>query len=142
MKRTIRTMLIALSAIVLLFGIGIGVYFYLKPGQPRVTKPLTAEQQLALQVTFPADTTNLQSDGLIQFTMTLQASDSATKSEITAMQANISDAVNRLMREFTGDELKQVSGYDKLETAIAATTNQMLQKGKVTKVLLSQVVVQ
>jgi len=142
MKRPLKTMMMVLIAIILLFVIGLAAYFFFKPGQPHVRKPLTAEQALSLQVAFPADTTNLQTDGLIQFTMTLQASDTSTKSEITAMQANIIDAVNRLMREFTGDELKQVNGYDKLESQIQSTVNQMLQNGKVTKVLLSQIVVQ
>jgi len=46
------------------------------------------------------------------------------------------------MRRFTGAQLKQVSGFNALRTAIQTTVNQELQKGSVTKVYLSQIVVQ
>lgn len=136
-------MLGILGSIALLCVLGIGGYMYFNHSKtPQVPKPLTAEQAAALQVNLPQMTTNLQTDGLVQFTLTLQANDMATKSEINAMLPDLEDAINATMLQFTGAELKQVNGFDKLKSSIQSTVNQKLQKGSVTKVYFSQIVVQ
>jgi flagellar FliL protein len=122
---------------------GVGIYVFTSKKDGPAAKPvLTAQQQEQLQISFPEMTTNLGSDGLIQFTMTLQANSTSTKSEIKSMMPEIENSVNGLMRRFTGTQLKQVSGFNALRTAIETTVNQELQKGSVTKVYLSQIVVQ
>lgn len=136
-------MLSIIASITLLCILVVGSYFYIKHQlEPSKPKPLTAAQQAALQVPFPQTTTNLETDGLIQFTMVLQASDKNTKAEITQMTPDIQDLVNRTMLGFTADDLKQASGFDKLKSRIMNSINQELPSGKVTKVDLSQIVIQ
>lgn len=136
-------MLSIITSIALLCILGVGAYFYMKNRiSPSNPKPLTAAEQASLQVTFPQATTNLQTNGLIQFTMVLQASDKKTKDEVTQMTPDIQDLVNRTMLGFTADDLKQTSGFDRLKASILTSINQKLQNGKVTKVDFSQIVIQ
>lgn len=143
MKKPLMWLLIILLVIAILCVAGVGIYVFTSKKDGPAAKPvLTAQQQEQLQISFPEMTTNLGSDGLIQFTMTLQANSSSTKSEIKSMMPEIENSVNGLMRRFTGAQLKQVSGFNALRTAIQTTVNQELQKGSVTNVYLSQIVVQ
>jgi flagellar FliL protein len=142
-KKPLMWLLIILLVIAILCVAGVGIYVFTSKKDGPAAKPvLTAQQQEQLQISFPEMTTNLGSDGLIQFTMTLQANSSSTKSEIKSMMPEIENSVNGLMRRFTGAQLKQVSGFNALRTAIQTTVNQELQKGSVTNVYLSQIVVQ
>ncbi|MCY0896881.1 MAG: flagellar basal body-associated FliL family protein [Alicyclobacillaceae bacterium] len=143
MKKPLMWLLIILLVIAILSVGGVGIYVFTSKKDGPAAKPvLTAQQQEQLQISFPEMTTNLGSDGLIQFTMTLQANSTSTKNEIKSMMPEIENSVNGLMRRFTGTQLKQVSGFNALRTAIETTVNQELQKGSVTKVYLSQIVVQ
>jgi flagellar FliL protein len=142
-KKPLMWLFIILLVIAILSVGGVGIYVFTSKKDGPAAKPvLTAQQQEQLQISFPEMTTNLGSDGLIQFTMTLQANSTSTKSEIKSMMPEIENSVNGLMRRFTGTQLKQVSGFNALRTAIETTVNQELQKGSVTKVYLSQIVVQ
>ncbi|WP_258110255.1 flagellar basal body-associated protein FliL [Alicyclobacillus sp. SP_1] len=143
MKKPLMWLFIILLVIAILSVGGVGIYVFTSKKDGPAAKPvLTAQQQEQLQISFPEMTTNLGSDGLIQFTMTLQANSTSTKNEIKSMMPEIENSVNGLMRRFTGTQLKQVSGFNALRTAIQTTVNQELQKGSVTKVYLSQIVVQ
>jgi flagellar protein FliL len=143
LKKPVMIMLSIIASIVLLCILVVGGYFYVKHQlHPAKQKPLTAAQQAALQVAFPQATTNLESDGLIQFTMVVQATDKDTKTEITQLMPDIQDLVNRAMLGFTADALKQTAGFDKLKASIMASVNQELPSGKVTKVDFSQIVIQ
>ncbi|MDP9728853.1 flagellar basal body-associated FliL family protein [Alicyclobacillus tolerans] len=143
MKKPLIWMVIILLIIAILCVLGVGAYlFLLHPRTPAAKPALTPQQEAQLQVSFPQMTTNLGSSGLIQFTMTLQADSSSTKNEINVMMPEIENSVNGLMRQFTASELQQVSGFNQLRTAIQKTVNAELPHGDVTKVYLSQIVVQ
>ncbi len=135
-------MLSIIASVTLLCVIGVFLYFNLRSHGSSQPVQLTASEQAALQVSFPQETTNLQTDGLIQFTMVLQASDKKAKDEVTQLTPDIQDTVNRIMLQFTSDQLKQVSGFDKLKQMILQNVNQRLQHGQVTKVDFSQIVIQ
>lgn len=146
MKKPIVIMSLIIVIILVVAGGGVGTYLYLKKhhGKGGASSPpkLSASQAAALQFTLPEMTTNLKSSGLIQFTMTLQSNNKSTKVEVTKMQNQIEDKVNQVMRQFSATDLRSVSGFNTLKKTLSTDVNNMLQKGKVTNVYFSQVVVQ
>lgn len=142
MKKPVVIMISIIGGMAVLLAAGIGAYFYLKPGKGTHPAALTAAQARALQVDLPQLTTNLKNGGLIQFTLTLQASDAATKKELTDLQPDVQDSINQTMREFSSDDLKSVQGYNDLKNSIMTAVNHVLQKGHISAAFLSQVVVQ
>lgn len=142
MKRPLRIMLILIGSMAVVIAAAVGVYLYLQHGKGKHPAPLSAAQIKALQVDLPQLTTNLENNGLIQFTVTLQANDAATKKEISDLQPEIQDAINSTMRGFTSSDLGNAQGYTALKTAILTAVNHVLPKGQVSAVYLSQVVVQ
>ena len=142
MKKPVVIMISIIGGMAVLLAAGVGAYFYLKPGKATHPVPLTAAQARALQVDLPQLTTNLKGGGLIQFTLTLQASDASTKKELTDLQPDVQDSINQTMREFSADDLKTVQGFNALKSAIMTNVNHVLQKGHISAAFLSQVVVQ
>lgn len=146
MRGPLRVMIIIIAVIVVIAGGGAGAFTYLKhhhkSAGTAAAHTLTAKQAAALQVTLPQMTTNLNSSGLIQFTLTLQADKASTKQELTLMQNQISDSVNEIMRQFTPSQLRDDKGINELKASVATHINAMLQNGRVTHVYLSQVLVQ
>ncbi|WAH35397.1 flagellar basal body-associated FliL family protein [Alicyclobacillus dauci] len=146
MKKPLVVMLIIIIAIVVIVGGGVGAFMYLTKHHSASAKAsaqaLTPSQAVALQVPLPQMTTNLKNQGLIQFTLILQADSKSTKSELTEMQNEIQDTVNETMRQFTPDQLKDDKGLTTLKSAISSNVNSKLQKGRVTNVYFSQVLVQ
>jgi flagellar protein FliL len=147
MKKPLLVMLAMILAIIVVVGGGLGTYMYFTHSHHKSSakaKPavLTPSQALALQVTLPQMTANLNSSGLIQFTLTLQTDSKATKTEVTEMQNQIQDKVNDVMREFTPDQLRNNQGVSMLKQSLLTNINGMLQTGKLTNVYLSQVLVQ
>lgn len=144
MKKPFLVMLTLFVIIVVVVGGGVGTYLYLKhnPAQAKPAQALTPAEAEALQFTLPQMTTNLKAQGLIQFTLTLQADDKSTAHELAQMQNQIQDTVNLIMRTFSSNQLRTVSGFDQLKAALLKKVNQMLSTGHVTKVYLSQMLVQ
>lgn len=139
MAKTVKRMLVIIAGIVVLAGLGVGGFWYLH--RPKVPHPPTAQELQSLRVDLPENTTNL-ADGLIQFTLSLQADSSDTKKEITDLLPSVEDSVNEAMRGFTKSQLGSEKGINALKAAIIASVDQQLPKGKVTTVYFSTIVVQ
>ncbi|MCL6453476.1 MAG: flagellar basal body-associated FliL family protein [Alicyclobacillus sp.] len=140
MAKTVRTMLVIIAVIVAIAALGAGGYWYLHL-RSHAPKRITAAQLQALRVDLPENTTNLK-DGLIQFTVSLEASDAATKKEIADLLPSVQDAVNNCMRNFTKAQLQNATGVKDLKQAIMQAVDGRLPTGKVTNVYFSTIVVQ
>ncbi len=140
-------MVVIVVIIVVLAGVGVGAFTYMTKrvaahSANNKVVTLSAKQAAQLQVTLPQMTTNLNSAGIIQFTLTLQADSKSTTKELNLMQNQIEDQVNEIMRQFTTDQLRNDTGLNKLKAAIRTSVNKLLPTGSVTHVYLSQVLVQ
>lgn len=141
-------MLIIILIILVVAGGTVATAMYLKHHRHQAATAATATHQLsakeaaALQVSLPQMTTNLQTSGLIQFTVTLQADKKATKNELTLMQSQIEDSINQIMRQYTPDQLRNDKGLNSLKQTILKSVNHMLPTGSVTNIYFSQVLVQ
>lgn len=142
MKKPLLVMLSIIVLIVILAGGGVGTYMYLHHHKAGTNQPLTPAQAASLQFTLPQMTTNLKSQGLIQFTLTLQADNKKTEKSLQQMQNQIEDSINEIMRQFAPDQLRDDKGLNALKNTVLTTVNQMLQTGRVTNVYFSQVLVQ
>jgi len=141
MKRLLKLMIIVIAVMAVLVAGGVFFYLHYKSSHSR-PKPLTLAQQQALQVALPEMTTNLKSGSIVQFTVTLQASDAATQNEIKDMTPAIEDELNRIMRQYTDNDLDSSQGLAQLENNIRTTVNSSLPKGSVTKVLFVSILTQ
>ncbi|MDQ0190550.1 flagellar basal body-associated FliL family protein [Alicyclobacillus cycloheptanicus] len=143
MNKTLKLSLSLIGAIAVVLALGVGADRYLK-SKHHSSKPaaLSPAQLQSLQVSLPQMTTNLKGSGLIQFTLTLQADNSSTKSELTDLMPQIEDYVNETMRAYTPDSLEQQSGVTALKKQLRSGINHMLPTGSVTNVLFTSIVVQ
>lgn len=142
MKKPLALMISIIGAIAVLIGLAVGGYLYLKSQSgPKTPKPLTTAELKNLRVDLPQNTSNL-SDGLIQYTLSLQAGNSKTKSEIDDMMPVVQDAVISTLKKFTADEVKSPAGFDRLHKELVSAVNGVIPNGKVTDVYFSTDVVQ
>lgn len=143
MKKPLLVSVSLIGALAVVLAAGVGVDRYLKAKHhPKKPAPLTPAQQLALQVSTPEMTTNLKGSGLVQFTLTLQADKSGTKTELTDLLPAIEDYVNRTMRDYTPSSLEGTKGLLQLKNQLRTGIDHMLQSGSVTKVMFTTIVVQ
>jgi flagellar protein FliL len=143
MKKPIKWMLSIIVGMVVIVGLAVGVYeMFVKPHKHSGPVHLTSAQQAALQYAIPEMTTNLKGSGVVQFTVTLQASDKSTLAELKELTPSIEDALNETMREFTMQDLTTSTGLTRLKSQIESSVNERLPQGKVTNVLLPTVVAQ
>lgn len=140
MRKVVRMLWIILAGVVVVCGLGVGGYYYMTH-RSKGPHPLTAAQLQALRVDLPENTTNLK-DGLIQFTVSLQAADKSSKQDIAEMLPVVEDAVNQSMRQFTKSDLHTSQGLGKLKNEIITSVNQRLAGGTVTNVYFSTIVIQ
>lgn len=140
MGTIVRRMLLILAVIVVVAGIGVGGYLYHRH-RANGPHPVTAAQLQSLRVDLPENTANLE-DGLIQFTVSLQAVDANTKTEITELMPSVQDAVNASMRDFSKAQLHQSDGVLKLKAAIIKAVDARLPMGHITRVYFSTIVIQ
>lgn len=145
MKRPIAIMLSILLGMVLVAALGLGGYLYFNRAhhaKKQTKTALTPAQALALQVTLPQMLANLGDGGIVQFTMSLQATDSQTKTEITDLQNQIDDFLIRMLKQYSSTQVDSVGGFSQLKRAIIAGVNQMLPLGRVTAVYFANEIVQ
>ncbi|GMA49030.1 hypothetical protein GCM10025857_03870 [Alicyclobacillus contaminans] len=143
MKRAFLVMLAILGVMVIICGLAVGGYFYVKSAaKPKTPHAPTPSELKALLVDLPENTTNTQ-DGLIQFTAHLLAANDKSKTAVTDILPMVQDAVNQAMRDFTDAQLKTADGQTKLEQDIENRVNHLLQGGmKITQVYFSTWIVQ
>jgi flagellar basal body-associated protein FliL len=142
-KRPLVIMVSIIGAMLVVTALAVGGYFYIQAAsRPKVPKPPTPTELKSLLVDLPENTTNTK-DGLIQFTVHLQAADSKTKSALNDILPMVQDAVNQCMHEFSDADLKAVDGQTRLKLDIERKVNALLTGGlRVTEVYFSTWVVQ
>jgi flagellar protein FliL len=140
MRRIVRAMWVILAAVVVVCGLGVGGYYYFTH-RSKGPKAPTAAELAALRVDLPENTTNLE-DGLIQFTVSLQAADKTSKQDIADMLPAVEDAVNQSMRQFTKADLQNTKGLNQLKDDIMTSVEKRLAGGKITNVYFSTIVIQ
>ncbi|MCL6636886.1 MAG: flagellar basal body-associated FliL family protein [Alicyclobacillus sp.] len=143
MKRAVRLMLLIILGVAVVLALAVGSYLFWRHRQAANSnpKPPTASEIKQLRVDLPEMTTNLK-DGLVQFTLSLEADSAGTKTELMDLQPQVQDAVNRTLREFAAGDLKSQAGLAKVKGALLDAVNAVLPQGRITGVYFATVVVQ
>ncbi|MCL6597359.1 MAG: flagellar basal body-associated FliL family protein [Alicyclobacillus macrosporangiidus] len=143
MRHAFVLMISIILGAAVLVGTGLGGYWYWKSAhdKARTAQVPLANELKQLRVDLPENTTNLQ-DGLIQFTLSLQAHDAQTKTELADMQPQVEDVINRTMRGFSAQELRTQAGVTRLAGTLKDAINGVLPQGRVDAVYFATIVVQ
>lgn len=142
MRKPLVLMISIIGGSAVLIALAIGGYLYLKSNSGSKTpKPLTTSELKSLRVDLPQNTSNL-ADGLIQYTVSLQAANTKSKTEIADMLPVIQDAIITSLKKYTVNDLKTPDGFAKLHTDLVTAVNRVIPNGKITDVYFSTDVVQ
>jgi flagellar protein FliL len=142
MKKPFVLMISIIGGIAVLIALVIGGFLYLKSATgPKTHKPPSPSALKNLRVDLPQNTSNLAS-GLIQYTVSLQAADTKTKTEITDMLPVVQDAIITTLKKYSSSDVNSSTGFAKLHVDLVNAVNQVLPDGKVTDVYFSTDVVQ
>jgi flagellar basal body-associated protein FliL len=125
-KKPLVIMVSIIGALFVVTALAVGGYFYIQAAsRPKAPKPPSPSELKSLLVDLPENTTNTK-DGLIQFTVHLQAADSQSKSALDDILPMVQDAVNQCMHEFSDADLKAADGQTRLKQEIERKVNALL----------------
>ncbi|WP_027414603.1 flagellar basal body-associated FliL family protein [Aneurinibacillus terranovensis] len=120
---------------------------YLKPASSNAAIP-SQQQQISAdefqKVTFQTDeiTTNLLSGEVILAQFGIQADSEKTKAELQKRTIQVTHIIVETLSSLTPDNIKGAKGMEKMETDIKNKLNEVLQDGKVDKVITTHKVIQ
>ncbi|MCH4827620.1 flagellar basal body-associated FliL family protein [Planococcus halocryophilus] len=128
-------------AFVVVAAIGAGAYLYFMPKEEKAEehKSLSAEEVEELSIDTDIITTNLASSGnfgIVQFNILL--SDKDTKEEAEKRTAEVRAAVIATVASFTKEELLGESGITMIEEELTGRLTEVMEKGKVERVLVTE----
>ncbi|MEK6268259.1 MAG: flagellar basal body-associated FliL family protein [Planococcus sp. (in: firmicutes)] len=128
-------------AFVVVAAIGAGAYLYFMPKEEKAEehKSLSAEEVEELSIDTDIITTNLASSGnfgIVQFNILL--SDKETKEEAEKRTAEVRAAVIATVASFTKEELLGESGITMIEEELTGRLTEVMEKGKVERVLVTE----
>ncbi|AIY04080.1 hypothetical protein Plano_0115 [Planococcus sp. PAMC 21323] len=122
---------------------GGGAFFFLKKPVSSEDAPLTAEELVELSIDTDTITTNLASVGsfaVVQFNIALN--NKKAKEETEKRTSEVRAAVISTIAGFQKEELISKEGIESLEKQLTLKLNDMLEKGKVERVLVTEFKVQ
>ena len=124
---------------------GAGAMFFLQKGEAEAgaEKPVSAEELTELSIDTDIITTNLASAehfGVVQFNILM--SDKKAKEEIATRTAEVRAAIILTVAGFTKDELVGTEGITSLEAALSLKLDDIIEAGKVDRVLVTELKVQ
>lgn len=102
----------------------------------------TAQELADSQFVLEKMTTNLAGSSLIQLGVTLQLDSTKSKDELALRKTQVKDSVNKILHSTTQVDIQNDKEFQKLGNQIKDSINQFLQKGKVTNVYITDLVVQ
>ncbi|HEU4964539.1 MAG TPA: flagellar basal body-associated FliL family protein [Bacilli bacterium] len=105
-------------------------------------EPPAASELLAAQFDIGKMTTNLQGDALIQASFTIQGESEDVKNEVEERKLQIRDILNSVLHQTTQADIQKADGLVSLKARLVEAVNQVMLEGKVTDVLITDIVVQ
>jgi flagellar FliL protein len=119
-----------------------GVYFFTKTE----TKKPVAEKPVVLTIwpmdAFVINIAETNGERYLKIVMQLEVTDSAAVAELDQSKARLRDSILDLLTSKAYKELVDVAGKQRLREDIAGRINNILQKGKVNKVYITEFVIQ
>lgn len=143
-KKSILKWIIILSVVLAIIIVGTisGFYFFTKTEN----KKTAVEKTVALTVwpmdAFIINIAETNGERYLKIVMQLEVSDPSVISELEQLKPRLRDSILDLLTPKTYKELMDLSGKQRLREDIAGRINNILQRGKVTKVYFTDFVIQ
>jgi flagellar FliL protein len=144
-KKKSKLKLIIIASVVLIVviaGTVTGFYFFTKP---EVKKP-TAEKPIVLTIwpmeAFVINIAETNGERYLKIVIQLEVSDPDVVKELEQLKPRLRDSILDLLTSKTYKDLMDLAGKQRLREEIAGRINNILQRGKVTKVYFTDFVVQ
>lgn len=143
-KKSILKWIIILSVLlaIIIAGTISGFYFFTKTEN----KKTAVEKTVALTVwpmdAFIINIAETNGERYLKIVMQLEVSDPSVISELEQLKPRLRDSILDLLTPKTYKELMDLSGKQRLREDIAGRINNILQRGKVTKVYFTDFVIQ
>ncbi len=147
-----KTVLTFAVSIIVLTGIGIGVFYFLKPAsfleqtaKPDVAASAKEPAEIAPMVDIKEFIVNIISEDnshYLKLSMTVELSDDKALDELNKRMPQIRDAILLLISNKTFDELYDLQGKKQLKAELLLTINAVLTTGEATAVYFTDFVVQ
>lgn len=131
--KVILTLIIAIAIV------GAGAMFYLKQGEAETSEKASAEETAALSVDTDVITTNLASEdnyAVVQFNILL--GNEKAKEELEKRHPEVRAAVIATVAGFTKKELAGTKGIGLLEKEVTKKLDEIVQNGRVERVLVTE----
>lgn len=145
----------AIVLIILLIGIGVGLFFYLKkdnqptkPVDPGLQVPvpeLNQSAEIGPMVNIEEFIVNIisaESNHYVKASLTLELTNELTKDEVTKRMPQIRDSILLSVGNKTYEELQDLQGKKQLKAELASKLNAILQTGNVKSIYFTDFVVQ
>lgn len=139
-KRLINTMLILLVAITLVGSIALVVV--MKFTGDAAAEGNNIDKIIKQVVSMDEITTNLQDDGYIRTSFTIQTDSKKAKEELEKRNFQVKNIIIEELSEMKASDFKGKKGITALEKKIQTEINKLMQKGSVTQVYITSFVLQ
>jgi flagellar protein FliL len=142
-KSTLKWIIIAVVALVIIAaGAGAGFYFFTKTEtkKPVVEKPSVIT--IWPMEAFIINIAETNGERYLKIVVQLEVSDPDVVKELDQLKPRLRDSILDLLTPKTYKELMDLTGKQRLREEIAGRINNILQRGKVTKVYFTDFVVQ
>ena len=145
-KFSLKLILIAVGALVLLSGGGYGAYamFFSHPKETKAAGPVVKP---AVFVDLPDILVNLSNSGAertqyLKVKMTLEVADAALMQQLQPMMPRVTDTFQTYLRELRPSDLDGSAGLYRLKEELTRRVNAMISPNRVNAVLFKEIVVQ
>ncbi|MBS4177114.1 flagellar basal body-associated protein FliL [Lederbergia citrea] len=138
-KRLINTMIIILTAILLLGAFAIIVMKKLESGNTE--KASSIEEVLKVSVDVPELMTNLKSNEYVKISFKVQTDGKKAKEEFQMRDFQIKNLIISELSEMEADDLQGKKGKKQLEETMKVKINDLMQDGKIVRVYITSYII-
>lgn len=138
-----NTKLLNVTLIILLVGLIVGGFLYIKTYQEGLEpKKLSIDELVIASVDIPEITTNLKSKNYIKIQFKVQTDSEDAATELTKRQFQVNNLAIQELSDITREELDGKEGKIKLETLLKGKFNELLKDGEVKQVYITSYIIQ
>ncbi|KAB2337517.1 flagellar basal body-associated protein FliL [Cytobacillus depressus] len=135
-NKLIMIMLILLVAITLVGAVAVIIVKQLNDQSG--TKEPTIDEVLKASLDVPQITTNLASNDFIRISFKIQTDSKKTKEELEKRDFQVKDIIIQELSEMKAEDIQGKDGQSQLKEDLKAKINQILHKGKIEKVYITE----
>lgn len=135
-------LIVVVALLVIVAGAGAGYFFLTKKEAPKVAEPKPAVITIWPMESFVVNIADGSGERYLKLVIQLELSEAETVAELEKLKPRLRDSILDLLTPKTYKELMDTAGKQRLREDIAGRVNNVLSKGKVTRVYFTEFVVQ